>query len=95
MKATTVIFRKYPDGTVIGIYPDITLPNDDDATQTLYALAWGKRSITNLSDSYETLMAQTKQARADEYNDLFQRLLRIHTSLRVMRRRKPQKKETT
>lgn len=82
---TPVIFRKFSNGTVIAIFPDV-LESCINLTCSCY-LHIGQHSGAD----YSWVVSITKPAKKEEYNDLFNELLTLGYDDLVIRYRRSRK----
>ena len=76
-----VVFRKWGDGTIIALFPDI--PTENTGTFVSSYEHMGQHS----SADYGAVISRTKPAKPAEYKELKEELEEIGYSLRVMQRR--------
>ena len=81
MEATRVVFRKYKDGEIIALFPDLTEPG---YLCTSY-MHFGQHGAADYADT----IARTKPATEDEYFDLKEELEEIGYVLKVVSRAVP------
>ena len=83
-----VIFRKFPDGDIIALFPEIPVTMSRGETMSYQHL--GQHG----SVDYNTVISSTKSAKPAEYADLFEELTKIGYELRVYYKRTPQMRDT-
>ena len=80
---TKVIFRKWPGGDVIALFPDI--PADIDGRYCMSYQHFGQHGGAD----YAGVMTRTLPAGLDEYRSLFMELVSIgYTDMKVYKRRR-------
>lgn len=78
---TRVVFRRYPDGQVIALFPDILWSGQRGEVTSYMHL--GQHGAVD----YRHVLAATRQAREDEYGDLLSELQATgYDDLHVVRR---------
>ena len=83
-KATKVVFRRFPDGEIIALFPDDPW-NKSDYTTASY-LHVGQHGAAD----YQHVVAKTHPATEPEYRDLLAELRAIgYDDLRVVQRARP------
>ena len=83
MSETPVIFRRYPDGEVVALFP--TLPGGRFGECVSY-VHFGQHGAAD----HGHVVRNTRPARADEYADLHAELVQVgYADLRVYRREQP------
>lgn len=71
---TKVIFRKYPNGEILALFPYNIVTNDGDCDSYMHL---GQHGAAN----YRHCIATTKPAKETEYNELFTELENIGYNL--------------
>lgn len=81
---TRVVFRRYPDGQIIALFPDIPWSGQrGEVTSYMYLGQHG-------AADYAGVIAATRQAREDEYGDLLSELQATgYDDLHVVRHARP------
>ena len=81
---TRVVFRRYPDGQVIALFPDI--PWNGQRGEVTSYMHLGQHGAAD----YHHVLATARLATEDEYNDLFSELQSIgYDDLHIVRRARP------
>lgn len=81
---TRVVFRRFPDGQVIALFPDI--PWSGQRGEVTSYMHLGQHGAAD----YRHVLATTRQAREDEYGDLLSELQATgYDDLHVVRRVRP------
>lgn len=77
---TTVVFRKYPDGSIIALMPAVKWDHRGNCTSYMHVGQHG-------GADYQGVIASTKPAQPGEYEDLKRELQGLGYSLRIVHRR--------